>query len=141
MAIVPKSAYGTLLQRGDGAGPEVFTTVDGVRSISGPNQSIETIDVTHHTSASDYREIIPSFISAGEISFELIYDSSDAQHNGLLDDFQARVRRNFKITLPDDGAEVLAFAAYITGFEYMASIDDAVKVNVTLSIDGEITVS
>lgn len=136
------SAFGTLLKIGDGVTPtEGFADVDGVRDLNGPSQSIETIDTTHHTSPGNYREVIPSFKSAGEISFNLLYDSTDAEHILLRDAFKNREKTNFKVVFTDAGDEQLAFAAYVTQFEYAAPIDDALTVAVTLTITGDITIS
>ena len=37
---------GTKLQRGDGAGPEVFTTIAVVISFTGPTETAKQVDVT-----------------------------------------------------------------------------------------------
>lgn len=118
---------------------EVFTTIDGAKNISGPNFSLETIDVTHHTSGSAYREVVPSFKSGGEVAFDLIYDPADAQHEGLLTDFESRVLRNFQMILPDAGNMTYGFAAYVSGAEVQAPIDNALMLAVKLGITGAIT--
>ena len=60
MAVAPKAAFGTLLKKNG-------TTIAGVRNLGGPEYSLETIDVTHHSSASAYREMVVSFLSAGTV--------------------------------------------------------------------------
>ena len=90
MTISPKSAFGTQLQIGDGATPEVFTLIEGCKNFSGPESSFDHIDVTNHSSPSNYREVVPSFIDPGEISFDVIWDSTNAGHNSLWADHQAR---------------------------------------------------
>jgi len=142
MSITPKSALGTKLKIGDGAvGPEVFNEIEGCRNFSGPESSFETIDVTNHSSAGNYREVIPSFISGGEISFDVIWDSTNTFHAQLWTDHQARTLRNFQMVLKDAGDEELAFAAYITSIGNGANIDDAVIRPVTIMVDGAITSS
>ncbi|RMD51892.1 outer capsid protein Hoc [Candidatus Parcubacteria bacterium] len=140
MAVTPASAFGTTLAIGDGATPtEAFTTIPGVRNLTGPSYSSETIDVTHHASSGNYRQMLPTFLSAGEVSFDLLYDSADATHGQLFTDFEARTLRNFELTFTDTGAEKHSFAAYITGMELAAPIDDAVTMSVTLTISGQVT--
>lgn len=119
-------------------GTEAFTTVDGVRSLSGPQLALDTIDVTHHTSASGYRQIIPSFKSAGDVTFDLIYDPADAQHDGLLTDFENRTRRNFQLIFPNTGTMTYSFAGYIGGGEISAPIDNALTLGMKISIDGAV---
>jgi hypothetical protein len=139
--ITTAAAYGTVIKLGDGATSEAFTTIDGVRNLQGPNFQLETIDATHHTSGSNYREVKPSFISGGEISFDLLYDSTDTQHQGLLTDLTGRTRRNFQMVLTDAGAEQYAFAGYVTQMQVGAPIDDMLTMAVVISIDGAITTS
>jgi predicted secreted protein len=123
---------------GGTAGSEIFTTIDGVRSLTGPTFSMETIDATHHTSGGQYREIIPSFKSGGEVSFDLVYDPNEATHIKLIDDYESRVRRNFQIVLPDVGSYTYLFGAYVQGAELNAPIDDVLQLSCTLGVDGEV---
>ena len=139
MAITGKGAYGTLLKIGNGATSESFTTIDGVRDLTGPEYNLETIDGTHHSSASNYRETIVSFLSGGAVNFELIWDSSDTQHLQLFTDFEARTLRNFTITFTDAGADVHSFAAYITSMNINAPLADALTMSCTLTISGAVT--
>jgi len=123
---------------GGSDGAEVFNTIDGAKNISGPNFSMETIDVTHHTSPSNYREVVPSFKSGGEVSFDLIYDPAQTTHEGLLTDFESRILRNFRIVLPDAGNMQYDFAAYVAGAEVQAPIDNALMLAVKLAVTGAV---
>lgn len=133
------SAHGTKLKIGDGASSEAFTEIANCRSISGPTFALETVDVTSHSSPNHYREVIPSFLSGGEVSFELIYDPADVQHEKLFTDYEGRSLRNFKLVLTDTNEMEYAFAAYVTSMELQTPIDNAISCNVKLSISGAIT--
>ena len=139
MAVAPKSAYGTAVAIGDGTTSETFNELLGARNINGPSYAAESIDVTSHSSAGNYREVVPSFLAGGEVTFDLLYDSTDTQHLQLFTDFEARTLRNFEQTLTDTGADIHSYAAYITGLELAAPIDDAVTMAVTLTVTGAIT--
>jgi len=140
MAVTPAAAYGSSLAHGDAASPtEAFTEIAGARNIQGPNYSAETIDVTHHASPGNYREMVPSFLSGGEVTADILYDSADATHGALFTDYEARTLRNFEMTLTDTGAEVHSFSAYITGLVIGAPLDDAVTLALTLTISGAVT--
>lgn len=139
MTFASYAAKGTLIKRGNGASPEVFTTIDGVTNLSGPTQSREYIDTTHHTSAGGFREKKPSFKDPGQISFDLLWDPADVQHEGLLDDFEGDVLRNFKIVYPDTGAAEWLFSSYVSSFEVSAGFDAALTAAVTLDLTGQIT--
>lgn len=118
---------------------EIFTTIEGAKNITGPGFQLETIDVTNHTSPSSYREVVPSFKSGGEVSFDLVYDPALAQHEGLLTDFEDRALRNFRMILPDAGNMQYDFAAYVAGAEVQAPIDNALMLAVKLSVTGAVT--
>lgn len=120
------------------AGTEVFTEIAGVKNITGPQLSMETIDITNHGSTSAYREVLPSFKSGGEVNFDLLYNPADAQHEGLLSDFDDRTLRNFEMVLPDLGNMTYSFAAYVSGGEVNASIDDALMLPITLAVTGPV---
>lgn len=135
-----RAAYGTLLKRRDGTTVEGFTNIDGVSELTGPGLTAEQIDVTHHTTVGNYRSIVPSFLSAGDVTFTLFFDPDDAQHEGVLSDFESRVRRNWQIVFPGATSnETYDFAAYVTGFEISAPVDGALTASVTLGIDQEVT--
>lgn len=136
------AAFGTLLKVGDGGGPEAFTTLAEVTSISGPALSMDTIDVTHMESPDDFREMIPSFKSGGEVTVELNFLPANATQDattGILADFNSRTLRNFQIVWTDAGNTTWAFSAYVTGFEPSAPVDDKLSASMTLTISGNPT--
>lgn len=136
------SGFGTLLKRGDGGSPtEVFTTVAEVKSIQGPGLSMETIDATHMESPNGYREWLPSFKDAGEVSFDCNFLPADTNQQGLVEDFEDRVLRNWKLVFPNTDTTTWAFAAYVTGFSVSAAIDDILMASVTLRISGGPSIS
>lgn len=132
-------AAGSAALTGGADSAEVFAEIEGAKNITGPGFALETIDVTHHSSASAYRQVVPSFKSAGEVSFDLIYDPADATHELLLTDFENRVLRNFQMVLPDAGNMTYGFAAYVSGGEVQAPIDNALMLAMKLSITGAVT--
>ena len=140
MTYAAAAAYGTALKIGDAGSPtETFTEISGARNIQGPSYSAETIDVTHHASSANYREMVPSFLSGGEVTADILYDSGDTQHALLFTNFAARTLTNFQLVFTDTGAEQHAFAAYITGLALGAPLDDAVTLALTLTISGAVT--
>jgi predicted secreted protein len=128
---------GTLIKRSNGATTPVFATINGVRNIDGPGLSREYIDTTHQTSAGGYREKIPSFKDAGQVSFDLLWDPADTQHEGLISDYEDDVLRDFEKVYPNTGAATWAFSGYVT-FELSAPLDDALMARVVIDISGAV---
>lgn len=133
--------HGTLFQRGDGATPtENFTTVGEVTNLSGPGMSRDIIDVTHMETADAYREYIAGLADAGEITVEVNYIPGNASQENLIDDFEQRVKRNFKIVFPFTGNPEWAFTGVLTGFEADTPIDDKISATFTIKITEKPTI-
>lgn len=140
-ATVGTSGYGTLLKKGDGATAEVFTTVAEVKSISGPNLSMDTIDATHMESPNAFREFIPSLKSAGDVTLEMNYLPANANQAGFITDFQNRTLRNWKIVFPDAATTTWAFSGYITAFAPSAAVDGMLTASATITVSGDVDIS
>ncbi len=140
MATGAIKGIGTLMQIGDGGGPEVFTTIAEVLSISGPTESRETIDVTNMDSAGNRREKISALIDSGSVTFDMNFTGSNAQQNQLKTDMEAGTLRNFKIIMPGT-VRTFAFAALVTELSKEFPIDSQITASVTLEISGAITES
>lgn len=138
------SGFGTLLQIGDGGGPESFTSIAEVSSITGPSLSLDTAEATHHTSPGGWDEHIATLLRGGEVGFEVNFLPADATQSfstGLLKDMTDKTLRNFQIVFPDPGTTTWAFAAFVTGFEPAAPVDDKLAASVTLMISGQPTLA
>lgn len=122
-----------------------YVDVAFVRNISGPTLNSEFIDVTTHDSTSgNYREIVPTFISGGEVSLELLLDTAQATHSstsdtGFMHVWETKQRRTFRITFPTTANNSWTFGGYVTGFEIGAPVDEALTANATVTIDGGFT--
>lgn len=130
---------GVLIQRGDGASPEVFTTVPEIVSFDGPGGSASEIDVSDL--ASTAREFRMGLKDEGDFSFEMMYLPNNAQHSGLQTDRTNRTQRNFKITLTDSPQSTMSFAAFVREFSISGGVDDVVRASVTLRITGAVTIT
>lgn len=139
MASLAVSAFGTLLKIGDGASPEVFTTVAELRTISGPTLTAETIDVTTHNTPTPFRRYISGLLDGGEVTFDINFIPTDTTHGystGLLKDMTDRTRRNFQIVFPDTGTTTWLLPTVITGFEMSSDPADVLMASVTLKVAG-----
>lgn len=136
--------FGVLLKKGDGASPEVFTSIAELTGLSGPGLSMDTVEATHTGSSGNYREYIAGLLDAGEVSFDVNFlpaDSTQDESTGLLADKKNRTLRNFQIVWPDSGNTTWSFAAFVTSFEPSSPIDDRMTASVTLKISGDPTLA
>lgn len=107
-------AKGTQLKVGDGATPtEVFTLIPGVRSITGPSMSAEVIDITSHDTPGQFRDKMQGLKDWGMLSFELLWDPTSAQHQGLFDDYVAGTVKHYTLTYPTDPPTTISFSGFV----------------------------
>ncbi len=136
-----RSAKGTLMKIGDGASPEVFSTVGQVRSISGPTTTATVQDVTTHSTAGNWMERLAVLIDPGTLSYPINYDNADATHmfaTGLWNDLINLTVRNLKTVFPASMG-TLAYSAYVTGHSFDCPVDNVLQANIELTIYGAIT--
>lgn len=126
------NAFGTVISRGNGAGPEVFTAIANCTSIKPPGISRNTLDVTAHDSPGAWAEFVGGIKDGGEFSTDVNYDPEE--HDALLDDLDEDDPVNYKITFPS-GA-VWAFAAILTGFEPDAPFDGKLAASLKWKVSG-----
>ena len=133
------SGYGTLLKMGDGAGPEVFTTIAEVKDITGPGFEAGTLEVTNQSSPGAVREFIIGLLDAGEVTFDLNFLPNHATQDettGLLGAYLGRLKKNYKLVYPVSPVWTINFAALVTGFEPSAPVDDPLSASATLKVTG-----
>lgn len=136
------SSFGTFLKIGDGGTPETFATIAEVLDIDGPDMSLETEDVTSHSSANGWDESVGTILSGGEVSYELNFVPTDATHDmttGLQADMINRTLRNFQLVYPDPGGNGYAFAALVTGFKVKAPVKGKLAADVKMKISGAVS--
>jgi predicted secreted protein len=133
-------AFGTELQRGDGATPtEVFTAIANVTSIEGPGIERETLDVTAHNSPDGWMEFVGGLKDGGEVELEVNYDPSD--HDTLIADFEDEAPRNYRLVFPDPAATTWGLSLILTGFEPEAPYDDKLAAAITFKVNGKPTLT
>ena len=136
MASNAVDVQGTLVQRGNGATPEVFTTIAEVTGIPGLGGAAPTFtEVTHLLSTrKEWRRGLPD---EGEITLPMNLIPGDPAQIGLWQDLDSGVVRNFKITF-DDGNTV-SFGAIVAQLPIAGERDGILTVNAVLRITGAIT--
>ena len=111
------TAQGLLLQSGDGASPEKFTTVATVRSVSGPSIEHEAVDVTGlEDTLAQY--VARGYADLGEVGFEVVFDPGTSSiHDTLVDRGIAGTAHNYWVCWSNDIAGSKDTSAVDTGTE------------------------
>jgi hypothetical protein len=127
---------GTTLQRGDGATPEVFTTIPDVLTIAGPTATKREIDVTDLASlAMEFKGGLADF---GTFTVELNYIPGNPVHTALRNDFNnsASPVHNFKLNFVN--GHYWTFAAYVSGLPGNTQANSVQKSAMTLRCTGQV---
>lgn len=99
-ATTGKAGIGVVLKMGDGASPEVFTTVANCTNLSAGGVTLNMIDATHLDSPDFYQEFLPGLKAADEWTFTLQWDPSNPTHSGttgLRAKLEARTLVTFRV--------------------------------------------
>jgi hypothetical protein len=144
MAEKPSLGLGTLLQVGDGAATEAFTTIAKLTSIKGPKLTRETKESTHMESEGGYKEYLGGLLDGGEITFEGDYVPRDVTHGatsgtGLFSQFDSALvgTHNCKMVLPGTPTASWAFVGIFTSLETSEPVDDKMTISGTIKISGK----
>lgn len=142
MTTQARIGYGTLFKTGNGASPEVFTTLAEVVNITPPSMARDTVDASHMQSPNAWREFIAGMKDGGEISLELNLVPGGVALISVMEEFAlsgSSALKNRQIVFPD--GSTLACAAILTNAEPDAPLDDKMPLSVTLKVSGEPTLT
>ncbi len=130
---------GATFQRGDGASPEVFTTVTQLVNIGEVGSERALIDTTNLASTlREYKGAIPD---GAEIQLDFQYDSDEAGQTGLKTDLDANTVRNYQINIQDSPVAVFAFSGLVIDWKISNPLDNVVPLSVRIKITGTLTIT
>jgi len=143
-------AINTLIQVGNGASPESFTTIASVSSITGPGLQGNVVDVTAMSSVTGgqvgpWRQKIVTLLEGGNISFTAFWQPMLASHQNLLTLFVNRgaggitgAPIDFRLIFPDQDATAYTFQGFVSKCSLTEAVADVVKAAVDITITGAV---
>jgi hypothetical protein len=140
------SSFGTLVQMGStNGGGGTFTTIGQVLDISGPEFTVDTEETTNQSSAGGYEEFIPTIKRSGNVTFDVLYDPSNATHEdastGLIFVMVSRALRGFRLLMPVTPAKQWNWLGYVVGFGQANAVAGTQRASITIKISGQPTIS
>lgn len=133
-----KIGFGTLLKIGDGASPEVFTTIGEIFSNIMVGASKPLVDFTHHESPNTFREFKCGVAEGDELSIQANWVASETGQAAVRTAFTAGTPYNFKVVAPDTD-ETADFSGIVIHHDVDRPLDDRQVFNMTLKIAGSIS--
>jgi len=134
-----KTAIGSQLKRGDGGSPETFSKIAEIKSIKGPSQEADLIEVTNLDSTGGYQEFIPGLKKGGTLSCEANLVPQDATFKTVLSDFETQRKANWQLVLSDPSNTTASFAGYVSKLDRTFDPKSAMSVTIEITITGQIT--
>ena len=123
---------GAVLKRG-------ATPIAEVLSITGPGMTRDLIDVTHLGSTGGYREYVSGYRDGGELTFTINFIFEG--YNNMKTDFDSDSSGSYSVILPDAGNTTLTFSGFVTSMPLSIEPDNAVTVDITIKITGQVSLS
>lgn len=115
--------------------------VGGLKSINGIEVSADTIDVTDLANTDGYREKLPGFKDAGEVTADGFLDGENEGQTECESLLQSGEVVDCKIIFPKKIGKTWSFKAGVTRFSTGADVDDAITFGVTLAVSGKPTLA
>ena len=111
--------------------------IGNIVSISGPDQSRDSIDISTMDSTDKWREFTTGMLDAGEITFDLNYDGAAVGTANDLNTAFTAVASTILVTLPDTSS--FSASGFITALGTAIPFDDKVSQSVTVKLTGAMT--
>ena len=116
-------------------------TVGGLTSIGGIEVTAEAIDVTDLANKDGYREKLPGFKDAGEVTGSGYLDGEDEGQNECYSLLASGDVVDCSIEFPAKIGKTWTFKAGITKFTTGADLEDAVTFEIALAVSGKPTLA
>jgi predicted secreted protein len=133
------SGFPTVLKRGNGASPEVFTEIAGIMDPPLPASDTTIIDSTTMDNPNAFKTKLAGLIDAGSATFTLALDPADSGQQNIQIDMVDRTLRDWQVVLPDTGETVIAFTAFVKTFKMKAPINGLLTADCALELSGKPT--
>ncbi len=137
-------AAGSKIYRGDTDGDyedQVFTHVLECKTIQPPALKSDFVDVTPLEAEDGDEEFIPSMNRKGNCTLQQNYVPDSPTQNastGFVYDVNNRIRRRYKILLPDTAGTFMTFLAYVEEVSPEIQMGNALMNSVSLKVTGKV---
>lgn len=138
-------AINTILQVGNGASPETFSTIAFVNGFTGPTIQGQVVDVTSMSGGNAWRQKIITLLEGGDISFNAFWQPMNASHQNLATLFSHRgqglpgVPIDFRLIFPDQDATAYTFQGFVSKLSLSMAVADVIKAAAAITITGVVS--
>jgi hypothetical protein len=117
------------------------TVIPQIKGLTGPSITTDYKEITTLSSPSAFKEYLPIMKDPGPVSFDLVWDPSNAAHAYLQTANAAGTLEVFAEVTTHTTPKTISYSAYVSKFEFSASTGDFWMAKVELKVTGAVTVS
>lgn len=118
-----------------------LTTVPNVEDVGFPTTENELDEITAHDSPGGYEEFVATGIKrSGEFKVTLTWDVAEATHAELVA-LQGSGAENAMTLATPGGTETMSFNGIVRNIERQSPIGGALRADVTVKVNGQITIT
>lgn len=133
MPLTSVSTKGTYLKKGNGASPEVFTTIGGITDVPAIMSQKSSKEDT--SIADSNRHYGYGIGEPPSVPITVYWNPADTQQAALITEHQNETESNYQIVCPDSPATTYEFKAIITSFSTpYGGIDDFLQQDFTFQL-------
>ena len=136
MPVIATDSLGSTIGRGNGANPEVYTTIAGVKGISGPEISVDFADVTQLDAVSGFEELLPTVKRTGEVTLAMVFDTTE--HGNFNTDLTAGTPQSYQLNL-NSPLGTVTFSGFVGALNNEIQVGAEIQADVTLRVSGPVT--
>jgi len=115
----------------------VFTHVPYCDSPSGPDETVDLIEVTNNDSEGGVEEFILGIVRTGEVSLDIFWHADDPVHQEIQAIQRAKEKGSWQLSFPMYAEDnLIDFDGFITGLTRSQDKGDAVKRTLTIKLTG-----
>jgi len=129
-------SQGMTIGIGDGASPEVYTTISDVTNIAGPDGEASEIDTTDLSSTA--KEFRLGLVDNGSINLAMSFIPANTQHALLRTLSISGAENNYQLAFTDSPQTLWTFAAFVKGVPIDNSVDAVTTASINLRITGSV---
>jgi len=119
----------------------VYTTIAEVKDISGPEASVDVVDVTNQSSPDNYEEVIPTLKHGGSTTFDVHFVPDDAtigSDTGIMSFLFDRSKQDWQILIgPTDSVQ---FSGYVVKMGMKFPVANVATASVDIRVTGPIVI-
>ena len=119
----------------------VYTTIAEVKDVTGPEASLDVVDVTNQSSPGQYEEIIPTLHKGGSTTFDVHLVPDDVtlgSDTGLLSFMEARTKKDWQILVGPTYS--VQFQGYVVKSGFKFPVTNVATMSMEIRVTGPVVV-